>query len=101
MREDPVRLLTAFAVAGENDIELTRKARRMIRENLDQIDDTFRRDPRACAAFFRILTAERRVARSLIAMNEIGLLGKFLPEWERIVCPLPCASPLPLCVSGF
>ena len=86
LREDPVRLLTAFAVAQENNIDLTRKARRMIRENLDQIDDAFRRDPRAREAFLRILTSKHRVARSLMAMNEIGLLGRFLPEWEHIVC---------------
>ena len=37
------------------------------------------------AIFFDILRAERRVTRTLTAMNEVGLLGRFLPEWEHIV----------------
>jgi [protein-PII] uridylyltransferase len=86
IREDPVLLVTAFAVAQERDVPLTRKARRMIRENLDLIDDDFRSSPRAVAAFMRVLGSEHRVARSLLAMNEVGLLARMLPEWEHIVC---------------
>ncbi|NRA00890.1 MAG: [protein-PII] uridylyltransferase [Myxococcales bacterium] len=86
LREDPVGLLNAFAVAQSHDVDLTRKARRLIRENLDQIDDAFRRTPEARAVFERIVGAEKRVTRSLIAMNETGLLAKFLPEWDHIVC---------------
>ncbi|MDJ0847413.1 MAG: [protein-PII] uridylyltransferase [Myxococcota bacterium] len=86
LREDPVQLLLAFAVAQEHDVRLTRKARRLVREQLDLVDDEFRRDPRARATFFRILESEHRVMRSLRAMNEVGLLAAFLPEWEHIVC---------------
>ncbi len=86
LREDPVRLLEAFAVAQDEDVGLTRKAQRLIREQLYLIDDKFRCDVRARAAFFRILASPRRVTRSLMTMNEIGLLGAFLPEWEHVVC---------------
>ncbi len=86
LREDPVRLLEAFAVAQDEDVRLTRKARRLIREHLHLIDDEYRRSDRARAAFFRILESPRRVMRSLIAMNEVGLLGAFLPEWQHVVC---------------
>ncbi len=44
------------------------------------------RDPAATACCLRILASPRRVMRTLIAMNEAGLLGRFLPEWEHIVC---------------
>ncbi len=86
LRERPLRLLSAFAVAQELDVPLSRAARRSIREHLHLIDDRFRSDPEACALFVRILAAPRRVMRSLMAMNEVGLLGRFLPEWEHIVC---------------
>ncbi len=86
LREDPVQLLLAFAVAQEHDVRLTRKARRLVREQLDLVDEGFRTDPRARATFFRILESEHRVMRSLRAMNEVGLLAAFLPEWEHIVC---------------
>ncbi len=86
LREDPVQLLLTFAVAQEHDVSLTRKARRLVREQLDLVDDSLRGDPRAVATFFRILESEQRVMRSLRAMNEVGLLAAFLPEWEHIVC---------------
>jgi [protein-PII] uridylyltransferase len=85
LRENPVLLLLAFAVAQDHDVGLTRKARRLIREHLSLIDEPFRRRPEARAAFLRILGSERRVTRSLTAMNEVGLLAAFLPEWEHVV----------------
>jgi [protein-PII] uridylyltransferase len=85
LRRDPLLLLRVFAVAQRHDVPLTRKARRLVRENLDLIDDAYRRSPAAVAIFLDILRAERRVARTLMAMNEVGLLGRFLPEWEHIV----------------
>ena len=86
LRENPVLLLRAFAVAQRYDVGLTRKARRLIREALPLIDDDFRRSAEAREEFLRILEAEHRVMRSLVAMNEVGLLAAFLPEWEHIVC---------------
>jgi [protein-PII] uridylyltransferase len=86
LREDPLLLLRTFVVAQRHDVPLTRKARRLVRENLDLIDDAYRRRPEAVAAFFQILNGERRVTRSLIAMNEVGLLAEFMPEWAHIVC---------------
>jgi [protein-PII] uridylyltransferase len=85
LREDPLQLLLAFVVAQEQDVSLTRKAQRLVREHLNLIDDAFRRRPEARAAFLRILESERRVMRTLVTMNEVGLLGRFLPEWEHIV----------------
>jgi [protein-PII] uridylyltransferase len=85
LRRDPLLLMRAFAVAQRHDVPLTRKARRLIRENLDLIDDAYRRNPAAVAIFFDILRAERRVTRTLLAMNEVGLLARFLPEWDHIV----------------
>ena len=46
---------TAFAVAQEHDVPLSRTAQRLVRENLHLIDDAFRSDPEATAAFLRIL----------------------------------------------
>jgi [protein-PII] uridylyltransferase len=86
LREKPLRLLLAFAVAQDHDVPLSRAARRTLREHAHLIDDAFRADPAATAALVRVLASPRRVMRSLIAMNETGVLGRFLPEWEHIVC---------------
>jgi [protein-PII] uridylyltransferase len=86
LRENPVLLLDVFAVAQSHDVPLTRKALRLVRENLALIDESYRSKPEAVEAFLRILRGDNRVTRSLIAMNEVGLLARFLPEWEHIVC---------------
>lgn len=86
LREDPVRLIRAFYVAQLHDVPLSRMARRLVRENLGLIDDALRSSQAARTAFFEVLGAENRVMRSLMDMNEVGLLGAYLPEWEHIVC---------------
>lgn len=86
LREDPTLLIESFAIAQANDVSLTRKARRLVRENLDLVDDDFQRSPEARDAFLRVLQEPHRVTRSLLMMNEIGVLARFLPEWEHIVC---------------
>ncbi len=86
LAEEPIRLLTAFAVAQDHDVPLTRKALRLIRENLHRIDDDYRSEQRASEMFLRILNSEQRVMRSLMAMNDVGLLARYLPEWAHIVC---------------
>ena len=86
LRARPLRLLGAFAVAQAHDVPLSRTALRLLREGLTLVDDAFRSDPGAAALFLQIVRAERRVFRTLRAMNEVGLLGAFLPEWEHLVC---------------
>jgi [protein-PII] uridylyltransferase len=86
LQEDPLRLLRAFAIAQRRKIPLTRFAQRMVREHLSLIGDTFRSDPAAAELFLGILDAEDRVLATLMEMNEVGLLGAYLPEWDHIVC---------------
>jgi [protein-PII] uridylyltransferase len=78
--------LELFEVAQRHEVPLSRMAQRLVRENLPLVDATFQRNPEAAACLDRILSAEHRVTRSLMAMNEIGLLGAYWPEWEHIVC---------------
>jgi [protein-PII] uridylyltransferase len=86
LQEHPERLLGAFAAAQEHDVPLSRTALRLVRENLDLIDDAYRARPEASALFFGILAAEQRVFRTLTALNEVGLLARYLPEWDHITC---------------
>ena len=86
LRERPMRLLSVFAVAQDHDVPLSRTARRIVRESLPLVDDAFRADPEAFALLLRILGNDKRVMRTLMDMNEAGLLGSYLPEWDHIVC---------------
>jgi [protein-PII] uridylyltransferase len=86
LREQPVRLLTCFETAQKHDVPLSRRSLRLIGENLGLVDDDFRADRETAATLLRLLESKFRVMRTLVAMNEIGLLGRYLPEWEHIVC---------------
>jgi len=86
LREDPIRVLRAFEVAQKNQIKLSRMAQRLIRENLHLIDDVQRASPELSEMFMRILASESRVMRTLMSMNDVGVLSQVIPEWEHIVC---------------
>lgn len=86
LRERPLRMLMVFEASQNHETPLSRMARRFVSENLDLIDEHRQRDPSFTACFMRILNAKNRVMRSLMTMNDIGLLAAFIPEWEHIVC---------------
>ena len=86
LRERPVRLLTAFRAAQQHRVTLSRTARRLLADNLDVCDETLQRDPEAAQTFLGILNSEHRVMRTLMEMNDVGLLGRYLPEWDHIFC---------------
>jgi [protein-PII] uridylyltransferase len=86
LRERPSRLLSVFHVAQLHDVPLSRTAQRFVRESLDLVDAVYQADPANTERFLAILGAEHRVMRTLMTMNEVGLMGAFLPEWQHIVC---------------
>lgn len=85
LEERPMRLLAAFAVAQHHDVELSARAQRLIRQHLHRIDDAFRADPEASAFFRQILGAPTRVYRTLQTMDEVGVLGAYVPEFAHLV----------------
>jgi len=83
--KDPANLVRIFLVAGRQELLFHPDAIKSIRRSLRLIDADVRSDPRANACFLDILTAPQSVERILRAMNESGVLGKFVPEFGRIV----------------
>ena len=85
LSDDPVRLLTLFAEADRLDLDLHPDAFTAVVRALPLITPQMRRDPRATEVFLAILAQGARPYRVLSIMNETGLLGRFIPEWGRIV----------------
>lgn len=83
--EDPTRLLTLFVAADDHDLDLHPDAFAAVRRSLPLVTPSLRRDPVASRAFLDVLAQGQRPYRVLSIMNETGLLGRFLPEWGRIV----------------
>lgn len=82
---DPTRLLELFRLADDQDMDLHPDALTAVNRSLGLVTPRLRRDPRAARAFLDILAHGQRPYRVLSLMNETGLLGRFLPEWGRIV----------------
>ena len=85
LEERPVRLLSAFALAQHHDVELSARAQRLVRQHLHLVDDAFRKDPEAATLFRQLLQSPNRVYRTLAVMDELDLLGAYLPEFGRLV----------------
>ena len=86
LREDPLRILRVFLIAQRHQLGLSRMAQRLIRENLSLLDEPVRSSSEASKLFMQILESETRVMRTLMSMNEVGLLSQLMPEWAHIVC---------------
>jgi [protein-PII] uridylyltransferase len=82
---DPLKLLTLFVEADRHDLDLHPEAFSAVSRSLSLVTPSLRRDPEAGKAFLDVLARGQRPYRVLTIMNETGLLGRFLPEWGRIV----------------
>ncbi len=82
---DPVNLIRFFAQAEETNGFLHPDAIRLLRGALRLIDDNLRHDPEANQIFLELLTAGRNPEGALRRMNETGVLGRFLPDFGRVV----------------
>lgn len=82
---DPVGLIRIFHIADEKDVDVHPHALRTITRSLDLIDERLRRDAEANSLFIALLTSRRDPERALRRMNEAGVLGRFVPEFGRVV----------------
>ena len=55
---------------------------------LHLITSKVRRDPEACRAFLDLLARGKRSYRTLTLMNDAGVLGRFIPEFGRVVAQM-------------
>jgi [protein-PII] uridylyltransferase len=84
-KNDPVNLIRIFALAERHDVQFHPEALRLTRHSLRLIDDKLRANPEANRLFLEILTSRRRPELTLRRMNEAGVLGRFIPDFGRIV----------------
>jgi len=84
-RTDPVAMLRLFHVSHETGIETHPYALRKLTQNLRRIDEAVRSDPEANRLFADLVAARTDPEITLRHMNEAGLLGRFLPDFGRVV----------------
>ncbi|VAW17388.1 [Protein-PII] uridylyltransferase / [Protein-PII]-UMP uridylyl-removing enzyme [hydrothermal vent metagenome] len=82
---DPLNLIKIFWLAAREDIMFHPEALKQISRSLRAINREVQNDRRANDWFVEILTTPKSAERVLRRMNESGVLGRFVPEFGKIV----------------
>lgn len=82
---DPVNLIRMFRTLDHYRLDLHPDAFTAVTRRLNLVTPRLRRDPKATRAFLDVLCEGSQPYRVLTLMNETGLLGRFLPEFGRVV----------------
>ena len=81
----PGDLVRMFHVSQKERIDIHPRALWLMTQNLARVDNELRQDPLANGRFMDILTSRDDPLETLQAMNEAGVMGRFLPDFGRVV----------------
>lgn len=86
-QENPSALLEIFVLAAqyENITGIRASTIRLIRENLSLIDEDFRQATLNRDLFIALLKSPYKLVLQLKRMKRYGILGRYLPEFDRII----------------
>jgi [protein-PII] uridylyltransferase len=82
---DPVNLIRIFHAVAQNDLPLHPDALRLVNKSLKRIDRGLQHDAEANRLFLEILCDADQAETVLRRMNEAGVLGRFVPEFGKVV----------------
>ena len=85
--EHPPAILEMFVLMTRNPDILGPRAKtiRLLRDYRHLVDSTFRKDPRCSKLFLKLLQAPYGLTASLRRLARYGILGRYLPEFGRII----------------
>ncbi|MFP4270015.1 MAG: [protein-PII] uridylyltransferase [Alphaproteobacteria bacterium] len=81
----PLDILRLLEIADARDLDIRPQALRAAKRDVRGLEATKRVDPAAMQRLVRLITEARRPARALAKLNDIGALGRLVPEFGRIV----------------
>ena len=84
--QNPINIIKLFFISHKKNIDIHPKTLRLITSLTKLINSDIRCDLHANKMFLDILTSQKDSTRTLRLMNESNILGKFIPEFQKIVC---------------
>ncbi|NDH01240.1 MAG: [protein-PII] uridylyltransferase, partial [Opitutae bacterium] len=84
--EDPERIIRLFRHSQRLSAKLSPSLRSLVRNRLSLIDASLINCPAANVSFRSILQEIGNVAPTLMEMHDLGVLGRFVPEFGRLTC---------------
>ncbi|MGG7567041.1 [protein-PII] uridylyltransferase [Rhodovulum sp. DZ06] len=82
---DPINILRIFSHALKTGALIHPNALRMLAAHLNLVDDDLRANPEANRIFLDLMLNSGDPERALRRMTETGVMGRFLPEFGRVV----------------
>ena len=86
LKTDPMRIMKVFWHLHRLGCELSLGLERTVEESLDVVDEAFQRSPAVRELFLDICRTWGRVALTFSVMHELGMLGRYLPEFGGLTC---------------
>jgi [protein-PII] uridylyltransferase len=87
-KKDPVALIRLFEVAQRHDLDIHPATLRLVTRNARLVDQALRDNQEANRLFLQILTSEKAPEAALRRMGEAGVLGRFIPDFGRVVAQM-------------
>ena len=84
-KKDPVNLIRLFHIADSTGLEYHPDAMQLATRSLALVDQNLRENAEANRLFMEILCSPRRPELNLRRMNETGVLGRFIPDFGKVV----------------
>ena len=85
-QDDPVRLIRIFRLAQQFGAKLDSDLRFLITRSIPLIDHSIINSSSAAKSFCSILRSPGEVYPILMQMHEMGVLGRYLPEFGELTC---------------
>jgi [protein-PII] uridylyltransferase len=87
-KKNPPALLRLFHVAQQHELDIHPRALRAASLSLRLINQQLRDNSEANHLFLEILTSRKDPETALRRMNEAGVLGRFIPDFGRVVAQM-------------
>jgi len=83
--DDPVNLIRVFQIAARHNYNMHPELTKQIHRSLGLIKTDVRNNPEANRLFLSLLTSRENSEKTLRKMNEAGVLGRFVPDFGKVV----------------